>query len=345
MWDVGLTRDGPGLLLKDIFEKDAPDVLAAREHILSNAPDILLLAGFDTDFDGVTAKAFADFVDGGYAYTFSTVGNAGVPSTFDLDRDGRSGEPEDAWAYGDFRGDGGLAILSKLPIQYDAIRTLTDLRWTELPRTRMPRSYFDPDAAAAHPLSSHGHWIVPVNRGGGAQIDLLAFKAATPVFDGPEDRNGRRNADEIALWRHYVDGALPLKPRRPFVIVGNANLDPVDGEGRHGEIIALLNHPAVQDPMPHRRMVGISPTPNITVIPASTPWTGATLSQETCVWIMCCHRLISPWRTAVSHGWKRPRGRSLPTALFGLISRQFLDLRAQLGYAKPTLARQGKKTT
>ncbi len=250
MWDVGLTRDGPGLLLKDIFEKDAPDVLAAREHILSNAPDILLLAGFDTDFDGVTAKAFADFVDGGYAYTFSTVGNAGVPSTFDLDRDGRSGEPEDAWAYGDFRGDGGLAILSKLPIQYDAIRTLTDLRWTELPRTRMPRSYFDPDAAAAHPLSSHGHWIVPVNRGGGAQIDLLAFKAATPVFDGPEDRNGRRNADEIALWRHYVDGALPLKPRRPFVIVGNANLDPVDGEGRHGEIIALLNHPAVQDPMP-----------------------------------------------------------------------------------------------
>ena len=249
MWDVGLSRAGPGLLLKDILDQDAPDVLAARDHILSNAPDVLLLTGFDTDFDGITVRAFADTLDAGYSYTFSTVGNAGVPSTFDLDRDGRLGEPEDAWAFGDFHGDGGMAVLSKRPIQYDAIHTLTATRWLDLPRSRLPLSYFTPDEAAVHPLSSHGHWIVPIDWSG-AQIDLLAFKAATPVFDGSEDRNGLRNADEIALWRHYLDGALPIKPAAPFVIAGNANLDPMDGEGLHGEIVALLNHPAVQDPKP-----------------------------------------------------------------------------------------------
>ncbi|WP_439105377.1 endonuclease/exonuclease/phosphatase family protein [Celeribacter marinus] len=248
-WDVGLTRNGPGLLLKDIIERDADDIAAARDHILYIAPDILLIAGFDTDFDGYTAKAFADFLDDGYTYTFSTVGNVGIPSGFDLDRDGRLGEQEDAWAYGDFRGQGGLALLSKMPIVTDDVRTFTDLLWADAPQSRFPYDYFTPDESKLHPLSSNGHWVVPI-RWGDTRLDLLAFKAATPVFDGPEDRNGRRNADEIALWRHYLDGTLSVGPSSSFVILGNANLDPVDGEGLHGEIIALLNHKDIQDPLP-----------------------------------------------------------------------------------------------
>src|SRR5690606_1561615 len=77
------------------------------------------------------------------------------------------------------------------------------------------------------------------------------------VFDGPEDRNGARNADEIRLWREYISpGYRPwlcddagrcggLYARTRFVIVGDLNNDPVGGDGRHEAIVELLEHPRV----------------------------------------------------------------------------------------------------
>ena len=49
-------------------------------------------------------------------------------------------------------------------------------------------------------LSSKSHWDVPVNIGGQI-IHLLASHPTPPIFDGIEDRNGRRNHDEIRFWR------------------------------------------------------------------------------------------------------------------------------------------------
>jgi endonuclease/exonuclease/phosphatase family metal-dependent hydrolase len=82
-------------------------------------------------------------------------------------------------------------------------------------------------------------------------LHLLAFYAGSPVFDGEEDRNGLRNADEAALWLKYLDGALTdPAPKGSFVIVGDANLDPMDGEGRTAQMRALLDDPRLQDPKP-----------------------------------------------------------------------------------------------
>ncbi|MDG1431560.1 MAG: hypothetical protein P8Q23_08320, partial [Paracoccaceae bacterium] len=53
-----------------------------------------------------------------------------------------------------------------------------------------------------------------------------------PVFDGPEDRNGRRNADELGFWSHYLTGAMGPAPTTHYVLVAAANLDPFDGDGR-----------------------------------------------------------------------------------------------------------------
>ena len=41
-----------------------------------------------------------------------------------------------------------------------------------------------------------------------------------------------------------------LGPRDLFVVAGDLNADPYDGEARRGAIGALLAHPRVQDPMP-----------------------------------------------------------------------------------------------
>ncbi len=65
-----------------------------------------------------------------------------------------------------------------------------------------------PQALAVQRLSSVGHWDVPVLLGAGKRLHLLAFAAGPPVFDGPEDRNGKRNHDEVAFWSLYLDGRL-----------------------------------------------------------------------------------------------------------------------------------------
>ena len=43
-----------------------------------------------------------------------------------------------------------------------------------------------------------------------ADLHLLAHHPTPPVFDGPEDRNGRRNHDEAALWTAWLDGAQEI---------------------------------------------------------------------------------------------------------------------------------------
>ncbi|WP_441347492.1 endonuclease/exonuclease/phosphatase family protein [Shimia sp. MMG029] len=69
------------------------------------------------------------------------------------------------------------------------------------------------------------------------------------MFDGPEDQNGLRNADEIRLWVHLLNGALGPVPDAPFVLMGGANLDPDRGEGRRHVIASLLADTRLQDPL------------------------------------------------------------------------------------------------
>jgi hypothetical protein len=86
---------------------------------------------------------------------------------------------------------------------------------------------------------------------------LLCSHPTPPVFDGPEDRNGRRNHDEIRLVADYIDPAKSdyliddagrrggLAESAHFVILGDLNCDPVDGAGIPGTMNLLLEHPRV----------------------------------------------------------------------------------------------------
>jgi hypothetical protein len=106
-------------------------------------------------------------------------------------------------------------------------------------------------AKAVQLLSTSGHYDVPVAYSDGKALHLLVWYATPPVFDGPEDRNGRRNQDEAAFWLHLLAGDLAWPPPpAPFVLMGQSNLDPVDGDGSHGAIGALMALPALQDPHP-----------------------------------------------------------------------------------------------
>jgi hypothetical protein len=147
-----------------------------------------------------------------------------------------------------------MAILSKLPIDRAAARDFSALLWRDLPGAMLPTvdgAPFPSAEAMLHQrLSSTGHWDVPLVVGT-RRIHLLAFAATTPVFDGPDDRNGRRNHDEVAFWARYLDGGLQYTPPLdPVVVLGNANLDPSDGDGLRRAIETLLTHARLQDPAP-----------------------------------------------------------------------------------------------
>ncbi|TXH64706.1 MAG: endonuclease/exonuclease/phosphatase family protein [Lysobacteraceae bacterium] len=242
-------------------------------------PDLVLLNEFDYDPEGRAADLFqreylekaqaADTLPLRYRYRYFTEVNTGVPSGLDLDGNGKVGgegreRGNDAWGYGLHPGQYGMLVLSRYPIDTARARTFRLLKWSAMPDAARPidpraRGYYYRDPVWSQlRLSSKSHWDVAVDTPQGV-VHFLVAHPTPPVFDGPEDRNGARNADELRLWREYLDddsadrawlcddagrcGGLPAGER--FVIAGDLNNDPNDGDGRHQAIVDLLEHPRV----------------------------------------------------------------------------------------------------
>lgn len=261
-WHADLSRRGPGLLLRDILKREE-QVAATIEIILATTPDVLVLTDFDYDAGGAALRAMTEaLAERGldYPHHFQPRPNTGMRTGRDLDRNGRLGEARDAQGYGRFAGDGGLAVLSRWPVIADAVTDHAALLWRDLPDSRLMEEERTDDRAPVQRLGTAGHWIVPIDAPGG-RLDLWVFAATPPVFDGPEDRNGRRNADEIALWSHVLEGEVAGLADHPFVIAGLANLDPADGEGLHEVIAGLLADDRLSDPRPQSRGGAEAATP------------------------------------------------------------------------------------
>ncbi|MCD9046112.1 endonuclease/exonuclease/phosphatase family protein [Luteimonas sp. MHLX1A] len=274
-YNASLYADTAGGLVARLAngDADARKVAAVLQRV---RPDVVLINEFDFDPDGRAADLFQrDYLEvaqpgGGaalrYPYRYFAPVNTGVASGLDLDGDGQVGAEgraygNDAWGYGLHPGQYGMLLLSRHPIDGARARTFQHLRWSALPDARRPVL---PDGRPFHAdavwsqlrLSSKSHWDVPVRTPLGT-VHMLASHPTPPVFDGPEDRNGRRNADEIRLWREYISpgakpwlcddagacGGLPGDAR--FVILGDLNNDPADGDGLHEAVNALLGHPRV----------------------------------------------------------------------------------------------------
>lgn len=261
-----LSRDGPGLLLRDILRGEDAQVDAVVAVIASAQPDVLALQGIDWDLENRALHALATKLSEAgaqYPYLLSLEPNAGLPppDPADLDGDGKLGGPGDNQGYGRFRGQGGMALLSRLPINHAGVRDLSGLLWRDLPDALLPqhpdgRPYPSAQAQEVQRLSDTGHWVVPLLLPDGRHLQLMTFHASPPVFDGAEDRNGRRNHDEIRLWQLLLDGRLGDAPQPPFVLAGDANLAPDRGDGRKSAIRSLLADPRLQDPQPRSPLAG-----------------------------------------------------------------------------------------
>lgn len=251
-WNVGLDRSGPGLLVQDIAGGDDPQIAAIVRVLVALDADVILLTAVDYDGQAVALGLLADQIKAsgtGYPYRFAFRPNTGLQTGFDVDGNGRIGDPRDAQGFGLFSGNGGMAVLSRLPVDAAGAQDFSGFLWRDLPGAMLPEG-MEPGLSGVQRLATTGFWDVPVLAEAGP-LHLLAWHATPPVFDGPEDRNGRRNHDEAAFWSLFLKGALPMEPPvGPFVLLGDGNLDPADGDGLQQGIAALLADPAVQDPAP-----------------------------------------------------------------------------------------------
>ena len=266
-YNVSLGRRGPGVLLKGIMSEKDTQVLAVIEIIQKIRPDILLLNEFDVDFANLALIAFVNAVNSGagaivYPFYYATIGNEGVPTGLDLDGDGKDGEWADAFGFGRFPGSEGMALLSKFPIDEDAVRRFSDLRWRDLPDALLPVSangaaFFSKTVRSEFRMSSKSHWDVPIKLPNGKQLSILVSHPSPPVFDGPENLNGLRNDAEIGFWVSYLDGwkftddegLEAASNLTDFVLLGDLNNDPDDGEGLKSGIYELLTHERINDPL------------------------------------------------------------------------------------------------
>jgi hypothetical protein len=270
-FNCSLNRAEDGGLRRSLATPDDAQARAVAQIIQLVNPDILLLQEFDYDPAGAALREFqSNYLARRHGeaspvrefpYTFIGPVNTGRPSGFDLDNDGRVGGGEDALGFGEFPGQYGMALLSRFPLDSRAARTFHEFLWRDMPGALMPddpatptpADWYSADELAVLPLSSKSHWDIPV-RIGDVTLHLLASHPTPPSFDGPEDRNGLRNHDEIRFWIDYLDGADYIRddkglrgglgPAR-FLIMGDQNSDPVDGGSRHDAIANLLAHPRV----------------------------------------------------------------------------------------------------
>lgn len=239
-WNADLSRDGPGLLLRDILSGKDPDVEAVLAGLLSVRPDAVLFTRFDHDFAGVALGALAQRLAAAgldYPFRLAPPQNRGLPSGLDLDGNGRRGDPDDAHGYGRFSGDGAMAILSRYPV-----RLLADHSgrlWADLPGARL--GAVPAAARGTHRLSSSAHWELALDLGGGQTVQLWAWAATPPAFGA---RNPDRNHDEAAFWLHRLGQGAPPDP---FVLIGLPNLGPGQGDG--AALAALAAHPALHPPV------------------------------------------------------------------------------------------------
>jgi len=275
-----LNRGSAGELLEDLRDPSNAQIRAVAEIIQRSRPDVLLLNEFDFDPTGEALRLFQrNFLwrsqNGAkpiwYPFTFNRPSNTGVPAELDFNNDGSVGGPGDAFGFGFFEGQFGMALLSRYPIDYRRARTFQTFRWADMPEALLPAdpedrdgngdvdNWFTTDELDAFRLSSKSHWDVPVWFGG-KRVHILAAHPTPPVFDGPEDLNGRRNHDEIRFWVDYVTEGRGdyiyddrgrqggLSPHASFVIVGDYNADPLDGDSTMGAATQLIANTNIADP-------------------------------------------------------------------------------------------------
>jgi Endonuclease/Exonuclease/phosphatase family len=284
-FNASVNRNAEGQLVEELSNGEDPQLRNVAEIIQRVRPDVLLVNEFDFVPDQLAARLFQrnylSVSQNGarpvvFPYRFVAPSNTGIASGMDFDNNGEAvTEPgtglygNDSFGFGEFPGKFGMAVFSRLPIDVKRARTFQLFRWEDMPGallpddpdTPAPADWYSPEELDVFRLSSKSHWDLPIELGRGGRVHFLVSHPTPPVFDGPEDRNGTRNHDEIRFWADYVTPGAGryiyddrgrrggLGGREHFVIAGDQNADPFDGDSTEDAILQLLDNPRINTRM------------------------------------------------------------------------------------------------
>jgi len=282
-----ITPKVTGNELQNALDTNHQQIKNIAEIIQRVNPDIILLNEFDRTNDNHQAlKTFIQHYLNisqhkqpaiNFPYFFQGAVNTGVKAPFDLNHNNINGEvPQDTYGFGYFPGHFGMALLSKYPIDTKHIRTFQHFKWRDMPNALQPfvpetkQPWYSATAWDNFRLSSKSHWDIPikVNK---EIVHILASHPTPPVFDGSEDRNGKRNHDEIRFWHDYItpnkghyiyddqhkhgglaENKLAKDTQQRFVILGDQNASNIEGDALYSGINSLLTSELIQDANPSR---------------------------------------------------------------------------------------------
>jgi Endonuclease/Exonuclease/phosphatase family len=272
--DLSNPNNAQANAVAEIIQRIRPDVLLINEFDYyaptPEHPEGPLVEAFRDNYLALPHNGAAPIE---YPHTFVAESNTGITSGFDLNNAngyvstvGAFGYGDDSFGFGAFPGQFGMAVYSRFPISTKDIRTFQHFLWKDMPGAKLPddpttpgvtADWYTPAELAVFRLSSKSHWDVPIKIRG-TTVHFLVSHPTPPVFDSVEDRNGTRNFDEIRLWADYItpgsasdyiyddDGVHGgLAAGALFVIAGDQNSDPLDGDSIDGAIQQLIEHPLV----------------------------------------------------------------------------------------------------
>lgn len=213
----------------------------------------------------IAARIAAENPEAIYPYALITVGNSGFawsgprPST----------EPGSDWyslrGWGEYRGRFNTIVLSKFPIVTDQVRIITDVAWDAIPKNSIAQMKTDTglDVPAGYPVFEKSLNVIPLDIHGKTTYLVMSHPTA-PAF---WSINPYRHEDELRALALFLDGQLPgvesVPQGSPFVLIGDLNADPEEGDSRPGAIARVLAHDRLEPWFPEGAgTMGKNPTFN-----------------------------------------------------------------------------------
>ncbi|WP_061038212.1 endonuclease/exonuclease/phosphatase family protein [Vibrio coralliirubri] len=252
-----------------VIQKNRPDVLMMAEfNNDGTGTDKSALEGFQKNYlsvaqsiEGAGGDANLEPISYPYFESYST--NTGLLNEFgfDLDNDGTPGTlPGDAWGFGFYHGQYAFALMSKYEIDTANTRTFQEFKWKDLEGATIPTitvcdgsntipagmscgdEWYSAEEWEEVRLSSKNHVDAPIlipTKDGTETVHLLMSHPTPPAFD--VGKNIDQNAAEVDFWHQYIQNKSfiyddsgktgGLEQGKHFVMMGDQNLDPVDGDG------------------------------------------------------------------------------------------------------------------
>ncbi len=265
-----IQRIDPAVLLVNEFDFDDNGVAGsssvAKPYTYSSKAAQLLQDNFLDVAHGGGTTGRSETAPVQYPYRYTPPTNTGIGSGLDFDNNGSIGGTGDAFGFGVFPGQYGFTIYSKYPIK--SVRSFQNFLWKDMPGNLLTNdptadaagnlaNFFSPEEINALRLPSKNHVDLTIDING-TEVHFLAAHPTPPIATGPEARNAKHNHDEIRFWSDYITGGATaayiyddqggrggLVPDAIFVIAGDYNADPNDGDSYEFSIRPLLANPAV----------------------------------------------------------------------------------------------------